>query len=474
MMNLGSQLGQTTPVRAVLLRGLFLGLIITLIPIGSAQDVNDQGEEDLDDLLGGFDDAPVVKLELPESPISKGWDVDGFMRTDMSYSIAKGSPSPGAPDYRGFSRLQTTLRLELPVTISENWRAFVSGQAFHDFSYGLKDRTNFTKALLDLYEDEAEIRDVYIGGSPWPWIDVKIGRQIIVWGAADYLRVVDVLNPLDNRQPGLVDIEDLRLPITMSRLDISVNNRWTLTGVAVHEVEFGNNPVFNGQFFPFAGAPPSETLPSRNLASTELAVSLNGSLPGMDVGLFWADYYDDTAHFETRGPDLGLYHSRLSMMGASVNGVLGDWLWKAETALVSGLEFNNSPSDSRSRLDGLVGFEYSGIRDTTLSLEVVNRHTDRDTWICGLPFWVGRIMASFSFFWRKFAYVFAILRLYLPRPLVTLDQMKLLETDNVLDGSKPGFTELGIEATTVESIVPTYLRRFRPYQQQKKLRLDAR
>jgi hypothetical protein len=370
----GSQLGRTTPGRAVLLRGLFLGLIIALIPTGSAQDVNDQGEEDLDDLLGGFDDAPVVKLEHPESPISKGWDVDGFMRTDMSYSIAKGSPSPGAPDYRGFSRLQTTLRLELPVTISENWRAFVSGQAFHDFSYGLKDRANFTKALLDLYEDEAEIRDVYIGGSLWPWIDVKIGRQIIVWGAADYLRVVDVLNPLDNRQPGLVDIEDLRLPITMSRLDISVNNRWTLTGVAVHEVEFGNNPVFNGQFFPFAGAPPSETLPSRSLASTEFAVSLNGSLPGMDVGLFWADYYDDTAHFETRGGDLGLYHSRLSMMGASVNGVLGDWLWKAETALVSGLEFNNSPSDSRSRLDGLVGFEYSGIRDTTLSLEVVNRH----------------------------------------------------------------------------------------------------
>ena len=114
------------------------------------------------------------------------------------------------------------------------------------------------------------------------------------------------------------------------------------------------------------------------------------------------------------------------------------------------------------------------VLDMRSVLEVVNRYTDRDTWIFGLPFWVGRIMASFSFFWRQFAYVFAIPRLYLPRPLVTLDQMKLLETDNVLDGSKPGFTELGIEATTVESIVPTYLRRFRPYQQQKKLRLDAR
>ncbi len=92
-------------------------------------------------------------------------------------------------------------------------------------------------------------------------------------------------------------------------------------------------------------------------------------------------------------------------------------------------------------------------------LEMVCRYTDRATWICGLPFWVGRIQAQFL--------------QYLPTPLLTPDQVKLLEVDNVADGSKPGFSDLGISAVTAETIVPTYLRRFRPYQQRKKLRLTA-
>lgn len=352
---------------------MLMGAVIALIPAGNAQEAIEWAEDDLGDLLGEFDDDPVVELEQPKTPDSKSWDIDGFFRTDLSYSIARGSPGPKEPDYQGISRLRTTLQLELPVKLSENWRGFASAQAFHDFSYALKDRGNFTEALLDLYENEAELREGYISGSPWTWLDIKLGRQIMVWGAADYIRVVDVLNPLDNREPGLVDIEDLRLPITMSRIDFPMN-RWTLTGIAVHEIEFGKNPVFNGQFFPLAMALPPEFAPTEGLSSTEFAVSLTGSLPRLDLGLYWADYYDDTAHFETREQNIGLYHSHLSMMGAAVNGVLGDWLWKAEAAFVRGLKFNNLPSDSLSRLDGLVGIEYSGISNTTLSLEAANRH----------------------------------------------------------------------------------------------------
>lgn len=93
-------------------------------------------------------------------------------------------------------------------------------------------------------------------------------------------------------------------------------------------------------------------------------------------------------------------------------------------------------------------------------LEMVRRYTDRNSWIIALPFWLGRIQAVFL--------------QYLPKPLLTPDQLKLLEIDNVADGSKPGLADLGITATTVEAIVPTYLRRFRPFQQQKKLRLQPR
>jgi hypothetical protein len=49
----------------------------------------------------------------------------------------------------------------------------------------------------------------------------------------------------------------------------------------------------------------------------------------------------------------------------------------------------------------------------------------------------------------------------LPRPPLTLDQLKLLQRDNIASGQLPGFTELGIVPDGPEAILPTYLDRFR-------------
>lgn len=50
----------------------------------------------------------------------------------------------------------------------------------------------------------------------------------------------------------------------------------------------------------------------------------------------------------------------------------------------------------------------------------------------------------------------------LPNPLLTRDQVTLLEKDNVVGADALSFEDLGIEPTTAEAILPTYLRRFRP------------
>jgi NADH dehydrogenase len=50
----------------------------------------------------------------------------------------------------------------------------------------------------------------------------------------------------------------------------------------------------------------------------------------------------------------------------------------------------------------------------------------------------------------------------LPVPPITQDQLLLLERDNVVAEGAPGLVELGITPTAVETVVPTYLKRFRP------------
>ncbi|OSQ31827.1 complex I NDUFA9 subunit family protein [Thalassospira sp. MCCC 1A03138] len=65
-----------------------------------------------------------------------------------------------------------------------------------------------------------------------------------------------------------------------------------------------------------------------------------------------------------------------------------------------------------------------------------------------VPFWLASIKAFFLQF--------------LPKPLLTPDQVRLLKTDNVVSDGAEGFAELGITPNSVEAIAPTYLKRFCP------------
>jgi NADH dehydrogenase len=93
-------------------------------------------------------------------------------------------------------------------------------------------------------------------------------------------------------------------------------------------------------------------------------------------------------------------------------------------------------------------------------LEIVNRETMRRRWIIGMPFLVARAQAM-------------VLQ-FLPQPLLTPDQVTLLKLGNVGTGRLPGLDAFGIPPTAVEGIVGNYLKRFRPVQQTKRLRVSPR
>ncbi len=80
-------------------------------------------------------------------------------------------------------------------------------------------------------------------------------------------------------------------------------------------------------------------------------------------------------------------------------------------------------------------------------MRLVLKNTSRKRILLPIPFWVAEIKAIFLGM--------------LPKPLLTPDQVKLMQTDNVASGALPGLKELGISATPAEAILPTYLRRYR-------------
>ena len=52
----------------------------------------------------------------------------------------------------------------------------------------------------------------------------------------------------------------------------------------------------------------------------------------------------------------------------------GNWLLKAEVAYIDGLKYFNTADDTYSRTDVGAGIEFSGFKEATLGVEVVQRH----------------------------------------------------------------------------------------------------
>ena len=85
-------------------------------------------------------------------------------------------------------------------------------------------------------------------------------------------------------------------------------------------------------------------------------------------------------------------------------------------------------------------------------LQLILRETGRKRLLVPVPFFLASIKAFFL----------QLPSLILPiAPLLTVDQVRLLKTDNVVHEGAPTLADLGIAPVSVEAIVPSYLWRFR-------------
>jgi NADH dehydrogenase len=81
-------------------------------------------------------------------------------------------------------------------------------------------------------------------------------------------------------------------------------------------------------------------------------------------------------------------------------------------------------------------------------MELMLREIRRKRCLVSVPFPIARLEAR--------------LLQVLPVPPLTVDQVRLLERDNIVAAGAPGLAELGVKPTPIESVIPSYLDRFRP------------
>jgi hypothetical protein len=337
-------------------------------------------DNELESVLSGFDDpannSPASGLKTERRFIPEWLEISGEIRLTATVNTAHHAPKPDKhkiTDYRGLSMLRTVANFTADMTFP-GAKARIGGRSFYDTAYTLNDRSQYTEQVLDDYETESELIEVWLQSGLTDNLDIKTGRQIVVWGRSDNIRVADILNPLDNRHPGMTDIKDLRLPVAMTKLDFYAGD-WNLSGIVIHEPRFAKNPVYGSDFYPGESPSPPEEKPSISLENQQYALALNGIFSGWDLSFYSAWVFDARFHIETDASgDRHAQHSRVFMGGLAGNIASGNWMFKGEAVWWHNLEFANLASQEKSRIDTLAAIEYTGFSETVIAVEAADRH----------------------------------------------------------------------------------------------------
>ncbi len=235
-------------------------------------------------------------------------------------------------------------------------------------------------------------------------VEVTVGRQIVAWGEGDALSPLDVVNPRDLREPGMADLDDLRMSVLATRVGVFFDDH-RVEAMVIHEADFGlRSPPF-GPYSPFpslvgaAGSSDAAAFLSGKSfryrhAEARFALDQQQPMlrwvykgPGVDLGLYAAYVMDRQGVVElpetsalgaSDTVEVTLRHPAYALLGTS-----GAWAWDAllvkwelAAALDRSYTTGNGEAfppalgvDQGSAVDVMVGITWSPDTTTQLALE---------------------------------------------------------------------------------------------------------
>jgi hypothetical protein len=162
--------------------------------------------------------------------------LSGFERLVLGMWVERTRSNP-------FASARLALQLDLDYTQSFRMggssgaiRLHAVGQLWYDFAYQYQ-RESYDEPLLDVYEWGSLPREIEAVLTLGP-LQVAVGRQILNWGQGEVLDLLDRINPRDVREPGLTALDEMRVPVLMTRADLALGKSH-LQFVVVHETSYG-------------------------------------------------------------------------------------------------------------------------------------------------------------------------------------------------------------------------------------------
>ncbi len=226
------------------------------------------------------------------------------------------------------------LRLELSADLDQLY-AFVSADA--EKNWEISSGTG-----VDLHEAWVEHAD-----DSW---DVRIGRQIIIWGRADGVQITDMISPPDYTESITRDLDEIRMPVDAAKFrllgdQIDAELIWIPFFKAAVQPT-GDNPWAVRADFPenvrVSSTPAVE--PGSSLGDSEIALKISAFLSGLDLAASVFYTWDDNpaAHrsVHTKGDVTAIEftpeHHRLTVFGLEGARPWSDFVFRCEAACYKG------------------------------------------------------------------------------------------------------------------------------------------
>jgi len=237
------------------------------------------------------------------------------------------------------------------------------------------------------------LRETYVD-MPLAGLELRLGKQNIVWGEMVGLFFADVVSARDQRDFILPDFEIIRIPQWAARAEyFGANYHLEAIWLPYPEVDRIGKP--GAEFYPVQSPPPAgfqqrfedPTEPPHTARNSNVGLRASTVRSGWDVSMFYYRSTDVNPTFYREvvpGPEPTVVfrprHERIWQAGGTLGKDLGPTVLKAEVIYASGRKFNVTRLDEptgvvpQDTLDYVVGLDFTFGRATRLNVQYFSRH----------------------------------------------------------------------------------------------------
>lgn len=272
------------------------------------------------------------------------WQLKGFV--DTYHAVRSEKPN-------NFMSSRTRIRGEIGKSF-EGSSLFVSFNATYNAL--LKERTG------------VELREAYLDHRDDHW-GFRLGRQLVIWGAADGVRITDLVSPMDMTEFLAQDYDDIRMPVNALRFFL-FNDKMKLELLAV--------PTFEGYKLSTDATNPWSILPQEppltivwseagsrpkfQLSNVEYGGRLCFTLPGVDFSLSALHTWNKmpVITYQPSATDLTMspHYYRMGFFGGDISKPFGQFVLRGETVFNVGKHFSYKPTANTIRQKGFNTLNY--------------------------------------------------------------------------------------------------------------------